>query len=176
MEAKALTTAKALRDMTPDDFKMTRKTLDLFAQVAIVEYRRNLKTLEKRASGRLEDNIGFEVNAKGSTLRVILDLEDYWRYVEHGRRPGAKWPPRKAIEEWIRVKPVIPRVINGIKPTERSLAFLIARKISRDGIKATNALSGAVEVAKKDFNGYIGDAILQDVEDYVRNVLAETGG
>lgn len=167
---------KALRELRPEDFTMTRKILDLFAQVAIVEYRRNLKTLGKRASGKLEDNIGYEIEADETRFRVFLNLEEYWKYVEYGRRPGAKWPPRKAIEEWIRVKPVIPRVINGIKPTERSLAFLIARKIGRDGIKATNALSGAVEVAKKDFNDYIGDAILQDVEDYVRNTLAETGG
>lgn len=167
---------KALRELRPEDFTMTRKILDLFAQVAIVEYRRNLKTLGKRASGKLEDNIGYEIEADETRFRVFLNLEEYWKYVEYGRRPGAKWPPQSAILEWIHVKPVIPRAINGITPTDRSLAFLIARKIGRDGIKPTKALAGAVEVAKNDFDKYIGDAIRQDVEDYVLNTLAQIDG
>lgn len=53
--------------------------------------------------------------------------ESYTEQLESGREPG-KFPPIKMIEKWIYDKGITPDNI-----TVSSLAFLIARKISKEG-------------------------------------------
>ncbi len=76
------------------------------------------------ASGKLAKSIRFEADKNG--VRVFAN--DYFYYLENGRKPG-KRPPRNVIKEWLQVK--------GIKPqgkiTLDSLAFLIQRKIGEKG-------------------------------------------
>lgn len=52
-------------------------------------------------------------------------LNNYLKYIESGRRAGAKMPPVKPIEDWAKK--------HGI-PTDNSTIFLIRRAISREGI------------------------------------------
>lgn len=77
------------------------------------------------ASGKLYDSIRYEVVNNGETLRVYA--EDYIDYLVYGRRNG-KFPPRDAIRKWIDDKGLEPVGIS-----KDSLAFLIARKIAREG-------------------------------------------
>ena len=52
---------------------------------------------------------------------------NYGRYVEFGRKAG-KMPPVSALEPWVRLK---------LKPKNpMAVAFVIARKIAREGVKA----------------------------------------
>jgi hypothetical protein len=79
--------------------------------------------LGMRASGQWADSLEAfgEVNRGG-----IIGLK-YTEQLEFGRRAG-KFPPKDAIIKWINDK--------GIQPTDisiSSLAFLIARKIAREG-------------------------------------------
>lgn len=76
----------------------------------------------------LEEEYSFsleKLNAK------ILGLE-YSEQLESGRLPG-KQPPIAAIEKWIHDKGIAARIEGEI--TVSSLAFLIARKIGREGWK-----------------------------------------
>jgi hypothetical protein len=95
------------------------------------------------ASSTLSNTADVEVQLNGDKLLISLNLEPYWRYVEYGRRPG-KFPPIDAIRNWIKVKPVVPDARTGKVPSEDQLAFLIARKISREGIPARHAINKAV--------------------------------
>lgn len=52
----------------------------------------------------------------------------YWYYLVHGRKPG-KMPPIDSIQEWVEKKGIVPDGNISL----RSLAFLIARKIGREG-------------------------------------------
>lgn len=54
-----------------------------------------------------------------------LMLNNYLKYIESGRRSGAKMPPVKPIEDWARK--------HGI-PTDNSTIWAIRKAISRDGI------------------------------------------
>ena len=96
------------------------------------QYRERLK--DRRASGRLE-NFTTDIVINDTSFKVIFNLEDYWRWVEYGRGPG-KMPPISAIEKWIKIKPVIPRAVDGKVPDTRQLAILIARKIATYGTSA----------------------------------------
>ena len=78
------------------------------------------------ASGKLRDSVRYDL--RDGVCRVYA--LDYIYYVEQGRKPG-KRPPRKAIEQWITDKGIIPDKIS-----KQSLAYLIAKKIGEEGTTA----------------------------------------
>lgn len=107
-------------------------------------YRNELKNKNINASSHLSNSATTDVRIEGNHLRIYFNLEDYWKYVENGRGPG-KQPPPSAIEKWIRIKPIIPNPINGKVPSNKQLAFMIGRKIGRDGIPGKFPLQNVVK-------------------------------
>lgn len=106
-------------------------------------YRNVLENKDINASRILSDSAEAIVEVNGTTLSVSFNLEEYWKYVEYGRRPG-KRPPITSIEEWIVLKPIIPKPINGRIPSTEQLAYLISRKIGMEGTKSKRPLETAV--------------------------------
>lgn len=106
-------------------------------------YRNKLIDKNINASNILSDSAEVIVEVNGTTLSVSFNLEEYWKFVEYGRRPG-KRPPITAIEEWVTLKPIIPDPINGKIPSTKQLAFLISRKIGMEGTKAQRPLESAI--------------------------------
>lgn len=106
-------------------------------------YRNQLIDKNINASNTLSNTATTIVEVDGTTLSVSFNLEDYWKYVEYGRRPG-KRPPMDAIRNWIKVKPIVPDPINGKIPTTNQLAFLISRKIGMEGTPAQRPLEKAL--------------------------------
>lgn len=119
--------------------EVTSKISELVDRISNL-YRDNLQ--DCKASGRLE-NFTTQIDLDNKRLLVTFLLEDYWRYVEYGRRAG-KMPPISAIENWIKIKPIIPDPINNKIPDTRQLAYLIARKIGREGTPAQRPLERAL--------------------------------
>lgn len=113
------------------------------SQGIVDQYRKILSDEGINASSTLSQTADIEVEFDGVMLRVSLLLEPYWKYVEYGRRPG-KMPPIDNIKEWIRVKPIIPDSNSGRVPSTNQLAYLIARKIGREGIPARHAINKTV--------------------------------
>lgn len=95
------------------------------------------------ATGTLVNSIKDIVKFDGKYLTVSIQLEDYWKWVENGRKAG-KFPPVDAIKKWITIKPVIPRGKNGKVPTENQLSYLIGRKIAREGTRANPFLEPTI--------------------------------
>lgn len=125
---------------------MNQNSIDLnplyhIANAFVQQYKKQLLSDGKKATGNLINNIKSYVTWNGSILSVSFDMPDYWVYVENGRRPG-KFPPLDKIKQWIKVKPVLPRAgKNGKIPTENQLAYLIGRKIATKGIKGTHSFA-----------------------------------
>lgn len=102
---------------------------------------------------------------------VTIDLRPYWKWVEFGT--GPHWPPPGAILRWVQVKPVVPRPDSrGRIPSEKSLAYLIGRKISRVGTEGSGDFVTAKEAVLARFKARIRAAIAADIRNYVRDVLA----
>lgn len=78
-----------------------------------------------RSSGQSANSLRKEVTDNSGTLYGA----GYFYQQKHGRRPG-KFPPIDDILNWIREKGITPR---DPKTSERSLAFLFARKIAQSG-------------------------------------------
>jgi hypothetical protein len=87
--------------------------------------------LGMKASGKWADSL--EVKIIGNNDKSVSQIigENYTEQLAFGRSPG-KFPPIKAIEKWIYDKGIS---LIGKKITVSSLAFLIARKIAREGTK-----------------------------------------
>ena len=120
----------------------------------------------------LASTVTSEVIVKGTTYEVVLNLQDYWKYVEEGTRPH--WPPISAIAHWIQIKPVIPRPDEkGRIPSQQSLAFLISRKIAKKGTQGTHDLKETKDALLGYYEALIKEALERDVFDYIEKVTNE---
>lgn len=112
------------------DLNTIKEITNLFAAALKDKLEENGSNATHQLSNSIKDIVKFD----GKYLTVSIQLEDYYKYVENGRRSG-KFPPIDEIKKWISVKPVIPRGKSGKIPTENQLAFLIGRKISKKGTR-----------------------------------------
>lgn len=146
--------------------------LEEYGTAVCEKYRQELTARGKDATGTLGGTVRYLLKRETSAYAVDLSLADYWQYVEYGRRPG-KFPPPDKILQWVRIKPVIPRPLsNGKLPTEQSLAFLIGRKIAREGIAPTPALETSADTVYDQFLARIGEALSIDLAEAVDGALA----
>lgn len=107
-----------------------------------------------RASGKFADNLEVVV----SEDRAILYGENYAQQLETGRKEG-KFPPLVDIEQWIKDKGIAARIEGQISIS--SLAFLIARKIAREGWNRQNY--GGVELISEVITDERIQAIINEV-------------
>lgn len=116
------------------------------------------------ASSQLLNSVNFLVLRNDSEIWVELHLEDYWKYLEYGTKPH--WPPVDAIRDWIKIKPVLPRPDkNGKLPTEKQLAFLIGRKISREGTEPYMLYNQTMDALNDWITNKLEEAIKLDLEE-----------
>lgn len=118
------------------------------------------------ASGDLSNSIETYFEIEGETYSVIIELADYWKYVEDGRGPG-KFPPPSEIKDWIRFKHIVPRASSSRKvPTTEQVAYLIGRKIATTGTKATHFLSDTL-------NSPVVQGLFDEITEIVANNLTD---
>ena len=151
----------------------TERVLQEYAVEFRNMYQDNLIRSDRIASGELLNNIRTQVRVNGTTYEVLLTLSDYWKYVEDDTRPH--WPPRNAILQWVRIKPVIPRPdAYGRIPTPQSLAYLISRKIARFGTEGSHDLRKTQQVMNADIRQRLEEAFALDVsESFARFIRLE---
>lgn len=118
-------------------FPRTEALLNSFGNTLISRYRDKIK---EYSSGKLYNTINFEITKGSSNYIVTINLEEYWKNISYGRKPGSRMPPVEAIENWIKIRKIIPRPLilankKSIIPTVKQLAFIIARSIAKKGIK-----------------------------------------
>lgn len=148
-------------------FNNLEKALTNFLNDFVSTYKSLLIRDNKKASGDLINSIKA-LNIEFNTTKYTgsISLKNYWKYVEYGRKPG-KFPPPKKILNWVKVKKILPKPVKGIKPTEKQLAFLISRKIARDGIKPGNQFSEALNLVWTKYEKIISDAITKDLSETI---------
>ncbi len=108
----------------PTTEEILKREFDLI----IVDLKRKHVELGMKASGKWVE--GLENTSKGNVGRVIG--EPYTEQLVNGRR-GGRFPPIEAIKQWIIDKGIVNNIKGSISVS--SLAFLIARKIAREGTK-----------------------------------------
>ena len=149
-----------------------QKVLQDFATDIRDRYRDVLANNDHIASRKLVDSIKTQVVVGDNYYEVTMTLEDYWKYVGNDTR--AHFAPPNAVLKWIEVKPVIPRPgTNGRIPTPKQLAFLIGRKIAREGTTGTHDLAKAKDDILPWWREQISQALGHDMENYIRKLVRE---
>ena len=147
--------------------KLELTTIQDITNDFVVELKNRLTANKTNASGTLSNSIRGIVKQNGKYIVISIQLEDYYQFVENGRKAG-KYPPLSAIRKWISVKPVLPRPTkSGKLPTQNQLAFLIARKISKVGIKPKPFLKPTItdfDLINKVYNEVV-DLLNKQLED-----------
>ena len=122
----------------------------------------------------LKDKISFKVDVSGKLSEVTFNAPEYWKYANYGRPPG-KMPPVSAIEEWITRRRIVPEP-NTSTPNVTSLAYVIARKIGREGTIGTNFLEKSLDEQKEYWMSTISAAIGEDILEEINSWLSPLGG
>lgn len=156
------------------EFTHLAEVLRDFADFWHAEYEKRLIAHDRIATRQLMESVRTRVVVDGSTYSVVVNLRDYWKYVENDTKPH--WPPPDAILKWVEVKPTIPRpyTLNGREISAKSLAYLVGRKIAREGTKGTHDLELSRLEAYNRFDKAIAEALGRDVTAYVHVLFQNT--
>ena len=116
-----------------------------WAQQVVTNAKSILLRNKKIATGKLYNSIKYNVSSNGD---ISFEYAPEGKWVEQGRRKGARFPPPAPILRWIKVKGIKgrdPKTGRFIKDT--ALVFLFQRAISRDGIKPVPFMQLAIDKA-----------------------------
>ncbi len=148
-----------------DNEAIYKKYLEELRTKLIEEY----KNLGLEASGEYERGLEYEIDK--DVLRVEAPYHSW--FMEHGREPSKKFPPREAIENWIEVKKGLPSIF---RERKKQFAYLIARKIAKEGIKVPNKYN-AGEAISKIVNEFLGKTVHEMLEElghaYLRKIKSD---
>ena len=134
-------------------------------------YKGRLTADNKKATGNLINSVDTFVVYQGTEFLVTLKVEDYYKWVEEGRKPG-KFPPVDKILEWIKAKPVLPRPLdNGKLPNENQLAYLIGRKIATEGIEPGHQLADVLGSLNRQYIPLLQEALNKDFDKYSLSIF-----
>ena len=145
----------------------------LWAQQVVTNAKSILTSNKKIASGKLVSSVRYTINAQGKIF-FIYAPEGKW--VTLGRRKGSKQPPPAPIEAWIKQKGLKGRdPKTGRFITDKSLAYLIARGIKRDGIEPLPfmkmAISQAIKQLGKSLKTAVAKAEVKKFKDAIKKAL-----
>jgi len=112
-----------------------------------------------RASGKYAD----ELEGETAPNKLIMWGANHIEFMEKGRSPG-RFPPINVIEDWIEVKKGLPAIF---REKKKQFAFLIARKIAREGIQVPNTYNKGkvIESVVEDFLGNDISQMLEELGD-----------
>lgn len=151
-------------------FTHLKNALTDYAMALQSRYKDNLLQSDRVASGVLINSIQYQLDFQDKLFTVSLNLEDYWKYVENDTRPH--FPPPNKILEWIKIKPVLPRPNkNGKLPTPKQLAYLIGRKISKEGTKGSKDLERTLSQLNADYEEIISEALDKDMAENIDFII-----
>lgn len=113
-----------------------------------------------KVSSDIYKNLQVKATNDGDLVFDII-LNDYLKFIESGRRKGAKMPPVEPIINWAKK--------HGI-PTDNGTIYLIRRVISRDGIAPRPFMDKVFAdidyVWDKDWADELFDEIMRMINDF----------
>ena len=129
------------------EFKNAEAALRVYGGLMVQRLVEGLNENNSNASGALNESIALTIKNQGAGF--FVDALDYWDDVDGGRRAGRR-PPISDIEKWLRYPNVRDKIRFGASDKafgdkeRRTLAYLIARKIGREGTKGNNFFTNVV--------------------------------
>jgi len=171
----------------PNFFAVVNDMAKRFVELMQSDYRLKRKVgrnyTNAVSSGTLVKSLAYRLKVKGKSIDISIyakgKASQYFLARENGRRAGATPPPVSAILDWMRLKPIKLRDKESgkfKKPTEalkRQVAFLIARKIGKEGIKGWHAFDYAMENIWDEYEAKVVEAYGKDFNAVLENQLKD---
>ena len=159
--------------------------LERFAEEVIKKSKANLKRLNKKASGDLQNKMDYEINVSENSFSLGIGYPEnqggkYAKFVNYGvkgTKSGkslknykytTKKPPMRFLRTWLKQKSGRFRSRN-----LTSDAFKVQNIIYQRGIKPTEFYSKPFEKAFQTLPQELIEAYALDVEDFIKFVLKE---
>jgi len=166
-------------------YKNLKEALAEVRDLIVKESKENLIAANK-GGGALENSIkGTPVSESGSSLMFQILMEDYATFVDKGvsgtktkyDTPYSytdKMPPPSALDKWTVRKGIAPRDDKGRFMPRKTLQFLIARSIYRDGIKPSLFYTEPYHKYLKNISKRLEKSYIVDVRDFTDFTIKQT--
>jgi len=160
--------------------------LNSFGKQVVNRSKANLQRAGKR--GKLEQSIKFEVIKEGENYTVQFFMSSYGQYVDKGvsgtqtkrtfkdyksktikspysykNSKGHSQPPSKALDKWVVRKGIAPRDASGKFMKRKTITFLIARSIGRNGIQGISFFQKPLGLGLKQFGKDLLGSVKEDI-------------
>jgi len=159
----------------------TEEALVDFKNYVIQQARTNLTKGKKNVDGNLYKSLEGFVEKSSAGLRLYFEMEDYGMFQDRGvsgknkkyNTPfsyKSKMPPIKPLAEWAKKRNIRLRDEKGRfkKGSYKTIGYLIARKIYKDGIKPTLFFTKPFERAIKRLPDDLREAFGEDLNNLLK--------
>jgi hypothetical protein len=167
------------------DLLNTEKALAEYIDIVIASARKNLVTQDKNASGSLSKslkNTGVKFTSNG--IEAGVEMNRYGEFIDKGvsgikkkyNTPysyKSKMPPPSKLDKWVVRRGIAPRDKEGKFLPRKSVLFLIARGIYRNGIKPSLFLTKPFEKMRKDLPVKLVTAFREDAKVELKTVFEQ---
>lgn len=166
--------------------KAVERYLESFGKQVVNRSKGNLQKAGK--GGKLEDSIKFEVVTTSEGFTVQFFMSSYGQFVDKGvsgtkkkrtykdykskviespysykNSKGHSQPPSSALDKWAVKKGIAPRDRKGRFMKRKTLTFLIARSIGRNGIQGISFFQKPLGLGLKEFGKDLLGAVKEDI-------------
>ena len=162
-----------------------QKELNRFAKYVVTQSRANLTRQKKNASKQLWQSIDYDLKVSKNSFQLEFLMEDYGIFQDKGvsgteKKYNTKYkytnkmPPPSKLDKWI-----VKRNLRGVRGKDgkfisrKSLQFMIARSIYKNGIKPSLFFTKPFEKAFKNINEDLIEAYRLDVEKLLNDTIKD---
>ena len=167
--------------------------LESFGKQVVNRSKGNLQKAGK--GGKLEDSIKFEVITTSEGFTVQFFMSSYGQFVDKGvsgtkkkrtykdykskvikspysykNSKGHSQPPSRVLDKWVIKKGIAPRDKGGRFMKRKTLTFLIARSIGRNGIQGISFFQKPLGLGLKEFGKELLGAVKEDIINSITTV------
>ena len=167
--------------MAEIQYRHLEAVLNAYGQEVAQRYKAELDAAKANASFNLKNTVAPLVVQTEDKMTLFLQLQEYWKYLEHGTRKAAghaqgKMPPFRPFVDWVRTKPVVPWSDKlrrmPLSRAQEAMAAMIRWKVWREGTPPLRLLEKSLG-DQQALLEKCREAIGQDIEDYARQVIDE---
>ena len=131
----------------------------------------------KNNTGALSDSISWRVESDIDTgeAKGVIIMDDYYYYVDQGRKPGSGtigqgnikgWPPVRDIQTWVQQRGI---TIPGLDVN--TVTYLIGKSIWMKGIKGIDFINNAIDNIINDLVEQGEEEYAERFEDFIEEIL-----
>jgi hypothetical protein len=159
------------------------KYLNSFGKQVVAQSKTTLN-YKKKGSTKLENSITFKVVTEADGFSVQFYMDSYGTFVDKGvsgtktkrtfkdyksktisspYKYTTKQPPSRVLDKWIVKKGIAPRDEKGRFISRKSISFLIARSIKRNGIQGISFFQKPLGLGLKQFGKDLLENVKEDI-------------